>query len=81
VQVYGPPGTEDVVRRLREAYTKDIDLQMFGLEALNATGYILKAKDVLPGQIYKDNNVLKSDEFSFFLRPLSFGDGRRPIAL
>jgi hypothetical protein len=24
---------------------------------------------------------LKSDEFSFFLRPLSFGDGRRPIAL
>jgi ribonuclease BN (tRNA processing enzyme) len=57
LQVYGPPGTEDVVRRLTEAYTKDIDLQMFGLEALNATGYILKAKDVLPGQIYKDNNV------------------------
>jgi hypothetical protein len=27
-------------------------------------------------------NLLKSDEFSsVFLRPLSFGDGRRPIAL
>jgi ribonuclease BN (tRNA processing enzyme) len=56
-QVYGPPGTEDMVRHLTQPYTKDIDLQMFGLEALNATGYILKAKDVLPGEIYKDNNV------------------------
>ena len=30
---------------------------MFGLEQLDATGYILKAKDVLPGEVYKDNNV------------------------
>ena len=57
LQVYGPPGTEDVVRHLTEAYTKDIDLQMFGLEQLNATGYVIKAKDVLPGEVYKDDNV------------------------
>ena len=56
-QVYGPPGTEDMVRHLTQAYTKDIDIQMFGLEPLNATGYILKAKEVLPGEVYKDNNV------------------------
>ena len=30
---------------------------MFGFEALNATGYRLAPKDVLPGQIYKDKNV------------------------
>jgi len=46
-----------VVRHLTEAYTKDIDLQMFGLEQLNATGYVIKAKDVLPGEVYRDNNV------------------------
>jgi ribonuclease BN (tRNA processing enzyme) len=57
IQVYGPPGTEDMVHHLTEAFTKDIDLQMFGLEEANATGYVLNAKDVLPGQIYKDNNV------------------------
>jgi ribonuclease BN (tRNA processing enzyme) len=57
LQVYGPPGAEDMVHHLTEAYTKDIDLQMFGLEQLNATGYILKAKDVLPGEVYKDNNI------------------------
>ena len=57
LQVYGPPGTEDVVRHLTEAYTKDIDLQMFDLEELNSTGYILKAKDVLPGEVYNDKNI------------------------
>ena len=57
LHVYGPPGTEDVIRHLTEAYTKDIDLQMFGLEQLNATGYVIKAKDVLPGEVYRDNNV------------------------
>ena len=56
-QVYGPPGTEGVIRHLEEAYTKDIDLQMFGLEELNRTGYRLAAKDVLPGEVYKDKNV------------------------
>ena len=56
-QVYGPPGTENMVSHLSEAYAKDIYIQMFGQERTNATGYILKAKDVLPGQIYKDNNV------------------------
>jgi len=56
-QVYGPPGTENMVHHLTEAYTKDIDLQMFGLEALNATGYRLAAKDALPGEVYKDNNI------------------------
>jgi len=57
LQVYGPPGTEDVVSHLTAAYTKDIDLQMFGLEQLNATGYVINAKDVLPGEVYKDKNV------------------------
>ena len=56
-QVYGPPGTEYVVDHLTQAYTKDIDIQMFGLEGNNATGYRLVAKDVLPGEVYKDNNV------------------------
>jgi len=57
VQVYGPPGTENVVRLLTEAYTKDINLQMFGLETLDATGWKLEAKDVLPGEVYNDKNV------------------------
>ena len=56
-QVYGPPGTKRMVHHLTEAYLKDIHIQMFGEELLNATGYKLQAKDVLPGEVYADKNV------------------------
>ena len=56
-QVYGPPGTENMVDHLMKAYAKDIYIQMFGLEALNATGWKWLAKEVLPGEVYKDDNV------------------------
>ena len=56
-QVYGPPGTEKMVHHLTEAYLKDIDIQMFGEERNNAVGWRLEAKDVLPGEVYKDKNV------------------------
>ncbi len=56
-QIYGPPGLENVVHHLTEAYMKDIHIQMFGLELTNATGWRLDAKEVLPGEVYKDKNV------------------------
>ena len=56
-QVYGPPGTENMVDHLMKAYAKDIYIQMFGLERTNAMGWKWLAKEVLPGEVYKDNNV------------------------
>jgi ribonuclease Z len=56
-QVYGPPGTQDMVDNLMKAYAKDIYIQMFGLERTNAMGWKWLAKEVLPGEVYKDNNV------------------------
>ena len=56
-QVYGPPGTQDMVDNLMKAYAKDIYIQMFGLERTNAMGWKWLAKKVLPGEVYKDNNV------------------------
>jgi ribonuclease BN (tRNA processing enzyme) len=46
-----------MVNHLMQAYTKDIYIQMFGLERTNATGWKFLAKEVLPGEVYKDNNV------------------------
>ena len=46
-----------MVDHLMKAYAKDIYIQMFGLEALNATGWKWLAKEVLPGEVYKDDNV------------------------
>ena len=37
-QVYGPPGTQDMVDNLMEAYAKDIYIQMFGLERTQCHG-------------------------------------------
>ena len=59
-QVYGPPGTENMVDHLMQAYAKDIYIQMFGLERTNATGWKWLAKEVLPGEVYKDNTPLVS---------------------
>jgi ribonuclease BN (tRNA processing enzyme) len=56
-QVYGPPGTADMVNHLMQAYAKDIYIQMFGLERTNATGWKWLVKEVLPGEVYKDDNV------------------------
>ena len=56
-QVYGPPGTQDMVDNLMKAYAKDIYIQMFGLERTNAMGWKWLAKEVLPGKVYKDNNI------------------------
>jgi ribonuclease BN (tRNA processing enzyme) len=56
-QVYGPPGTENMVDHLMKAYAKDIYIQMFGPEQTNATGWKWLAKEVLPGEVYKDDNV------------------------
>ena len=56
-QVYVPPGTMDMVDHLMQAYAKDIYIQMFGLERTNATGWKWLAKEVLPGEVYKDDNV------------------------
>jgi len=56
-RIYGPPGVEDMIHHLRQAYVKTIDIQMFGLELCNATGWRVKAKDVEPGEVYKDKNV------------------------
>jgi len=56
-QIYGPPGTEKLVHHLKEAYLKDIHIEMFGEQLANPTGWRAEAKEVLPGDIYKDKNV------------------------
>lgn len=55
--IYGPPGTEDLVKNVLEAYRKTIDVEMFGLQPVTKTGWRATAKDVLPGIIFKDQNI------------------------
>lgn len=57
LEVYGPPGTQNMVEHLLAAYAEDIQLRLHGGEPSNKTGYVTHAHDVLPGVVYHDSLV------------------------
>lgn len=60
MEIYGPAGTTDMVRHLREAYAKDIDIRTNAApngEHEDTARYTFTAHDVKPGVIFKDANV------------------------
>ena len=57
LEVYGPPGTRNMVDHLLAAYAEDIDIRLHGGEPSNRTGYVTHAHDVLPGVVYRDSLV------------------------
>jgi len=57
LEVYGPPGTRRMTGYILKAYSEDIDLRINGLEPAKPRGYEVRARDVSPGIIYRDQNV------------------------
>ncbi|MDT8340683.1 MAG: MBL fold metallo-hydrolase [Longimicrobiales bacterium] len=57
LEVLGPPGTERMMTHLREAYLEDIHMRLFGLEPANDGGHRVRARDVEPGVVYRDERV------------------------
>jgi len=57
LEVYGPPGTQNMVEHLQAAYAEDIDVRLHGGEPSNKTGYETHAHEVVPGVVYKDSLV------------------------
>jgi ribonuclease BN (tRNA processing enzyme) len=57
LEVRGPAGTARMVNLLLQAYSEDIELRLHGGEPSNKTGYATVAKDVSPGEVYRDSNV------------------------
>jgi ribonuclease BN (tRNA processing enzyme) len=57
LEVYGPPGTQDMAEHILKAYEADIEARTQGLEQANTTGYKVNVHEVKPGIIYKDQNV------------------------
>lgn len=55
--IYGPPGTKKMVNKLLEGYYKTIDVEMFGLQPVTKTGWRANGIDIMPGQVYKDDNI------------------------
>ena len=55
--VYGPRGIKAMAEHLLKAYAQDIEIRTRGLEPSNKTGYKVNAHEIMPGVIYKDENV------------------------
>lgn len=58
LEIFGPPGTKRMTDFIMKAFTEDIKIRLKGLEPAKPRGYEVLAKDVKPGIIYKDSNVI-----------------------
>jgi ribonuclease BN (tRNA processing enzyme) len=57
LEVYGPKGLKAMTDHILKAYQEDIRIRLDGLEPANDTGYKVKAHEIKPGVVYKDQNV------------------------
>ena len=58
LEVYGPPGTSQMVGHLLAAYETDIQRRIEGLQPQNATGQRAIVHEIGPGEVYRDANVV-----------------------
>jgi len=57
LEVYGPPGIKTMTDHIFKAYEKDIDVRINGLEPANPVSYKVNVHEIMPGIVYKDENV------------------------
>jgi ribonuclease Z len=57
MEIYGPKGTKDMVALVEQAWAKDIDVRLHGLEHGHPDAYVYHAHEIRPGVVYKDANV------------------------
>ena len=57
LDVYGPLGLSDMTTSILQAWKKDIDIRLHGLEQGNPAAYVVHPHEILPGPIFHDANV------------------------
>jgi len=57
LEVYGPPGIKEMTNHILQAYEKDIYVRFNGLEPVTPVSYEVNAHEILPGYVYRDDNV------------------------
>jgi ribonuclease BN (tRNA processing enzyme) len=57
LQVYGPPGIRAMTDHVMKAWAEDVDVRLHDLEPAMPAGYKVRAYEVKPGLVYKDERV------------------------
>jgi ribonuclease BN (tRNA processing enzyme) len=55
--VYGPPGLREMTKYVLKAWARDVDVRLHDLEPAKPAGYEVRAHEVKPGLVYKDERV------------------------
>jgi ribonuclease BN (tRNA processing enzyme) len=56
--VYGPKGITAMTEHVLKAWQVDVDARTGGLNQHNTTGYKVNAHEIVPGIVYRDDNVV-----------------------
>ena len=54
LDIYGPPGLRAMTASLMKAYREDRQIRLHGLEPSVPQAYVVRARDVAPGEVYRD---------------------------
>jgi ribonuclease BN (tRNA processing enzyme) len=57
LQVYGPKGLKAMTARILEAWSEDLDVRLHRGEPSRAESYAVRAVEIGPGEVYRDENV------------------------
>ncbi len=57
LEIYGPPGIRKMTDHILKAYAEDIEIRLRGLEPAKPRGYEVRAGELKPGVVYRDENV------------------------
>ncbi len=57
LEIFGPPGTQEMTNSILNAYKLDIKERLEGLEPANGSGYSVNVSEIRPGIVYEDSNV------------------------
>ncbi len=57
LEIYGPPGIRKMTDHILKAYAEDINIRLRGLEPAKPRGYEVRASEIKPGVVYRDENV------------------------
>jgi ribonuclease BN (tRNA processing enzyme) len=56
-EIYGPPGLRAMTGHVMKAWSEDQHIRLHGLEPAEPRGYVVRAHDVKPGQVYRDSGM------------------------
>lgn len=57
LELFGPPGTKQMVEHLLAAYEQDVAVRIEGLEPADTVGYRVNVHEIGPGTAYRDSIV------------------------